>query len=174
MSQNPLNEEKIVEDKVVKNRVEEEVQKKLHTPMRYINRLSNRLVACRNLALEPLDLTSSQADVLIFILFAHKRHTLTVSKIMEYLPLTHQTISGIVSRLESKGLIRKVACKTDARSVTLLPTEESMCLERLLREHAITTEKRMLAGFTPEEKENFTNYLSRALKNLQAEQGTCE
>ena len=67
-----------------------------------IVKLGNAVTYYRNLKMESIDLTSQQSDALIATL---RTPGITASQLKEQLGLSQSTVAGIISRLESKGLI---------------------------------------------------------------------
>ncbi len=129
-------------------------------------RLSRAIIANRNKMLAPLGLTSSQAEALIYILKKGKEKEVTVADMVEHFSLTHQTISGIISRLIEKGFIYKQKSKLDSRCFILLPTVEGKKIDNLLRKHAQETQNQMMESFTEQEISQYLSFLNKARENL--------
>ena len=86
--------------------------------------------------------------------------------IEETFHLSHPTVSGLLSRLEQKGFLRLQPDPEDRRCKRIFLQEKGVqCHERigsLIRDH----EQRLVRGFTPQEREQFTSFLQRAIENL--------
>ncbi len=120
--------------------------------------------------LEKMDLTASQGHLLAFV--SHRGDRPTYAKDVELsLRLSHPTVSGLLSRLEQKGFLTLETDSKDRRSKRIVLLEKGkVCQERMCQmidEH----EKRIVQGFTPEEREQFQDLLQRAIKNLHPEDG---
>ncbi len=76
------------------------------------------------------------------------------------------TASLIVDRMLKNGLIKNERVKTDrrARWISITPKGEEAYHKWV--EYTSELEKKMLQDFTPEEVENFKDYLLRAYKNI--------
>lgn len=129
-------------------------------------RLGNQLKTTRNKAMCDYGLTSAQADSMAFILHRSLKQELTAADLVRRFSLTHQTVTGIVKRLEEKGLIVREASATDARRLRIAPTPEGMRLHEALHENSARNQARMLEGFTQEDRETFKRLLQAAIENL--------
>ena len=74
--------------------------------------------------LSEFDLTPSQYGVLSCL---WQREFATPKQISEILCLETSTISGVLDRMQKKGLIDRVINKEDRREVRVLPTEKDLC-----------------------------------------------
>ena len=72
-----------------------------------------------------------------------KNGSCTPKEISQILRLENSTISGVLDRMQKRGLINRVVDPEDRRSVQVVPTEEGL-IERLNVE--------ILSGFSPEQK----------------------
>ncbi|GGR06137.1 MarR family transcriptional regulator [Streptomyces pilosus] len=107
--------------------------------------------------LKDLGLTYPQYLVML-VLWEHG--TLPVKKLGEHLRLDSGTLSPLLKRLETAGLVRRERSARDERSVEVRPTEEGAAL----RERAREVPRRILAatGFEGEE----VRFLSARLHEL--------
>ena len=86
--------------------------------------------------------------------------------IEKLLDCSHATVSGIVSRLAEKGYVSLEPDKNDRRAKNVCLTEkERKCFSQML-ERQRTIEEKLLGGFSPGEKQQFSEYLSRIYANL--------
>ena len=114
--------------------------------------------------LSELDLTASQGRILAFI--AHTPQPPCPRDLEEAFQLSHPTISGILSRLEKKGFIAITPDSSDRRCKRIqLEQKGKACLARM-EETITTTERRMVEQFTEEEKQQFADFLNRAILNM--------
>lgn len=114
--------------------------------------------------LEKMELTAAQGHIMGYL--THVKHTPCPRDVEMEFHLTHPTVSGILSRLEQKGFIELRTDPEDRRvkRIYILPKGEE-CRDRM---HWVIadTESRMVEGFTPEEREQFSTFLNRAIQNM--------
>lgn len=118
-------------------------------------------------ALSSMDLTFSQGYIMGYL--AHSEQPPCAKDIEDRFQLSHPTISGLLSRLEKKEFIALRPDPEDRRRklVYILP-KGKQCNETM---HAVIRdgEERLLTGFSQEEREQFQQYLLRALQNVSPE-----
>lgn len=132
-----------------------------------IVRLGNVVAWLRNQRMQQREITSSQSDVIRYIL-KHRDQPVTAGDLMKQLSLSPSTMAGILKRLEHKGLIVRTQDARDARKIIITPTREGLALEDYLKETAVQTEEILLRGMTPAEQEEFYRLLGIALRNANA------
>ena len=83
-----------------------------------------------------------------------------------YFEVDPAAVSRMLDALERNGFIVRTVHRNDRRSGMIQLTEqgEAACERWQDRCHAM--EEKMLQGFTPDERALFSNYLSRAYRNL--------
>ena len=115
-------------------------------------------------ALAQMDLTASQGHIMGYL--AHRDQPPCSRDIEEAFRMSHPTVSGLLSRLEKKGFIEFRSDETDRRvkRIFILPKGRE-CLE-LMHNTIQQTEAQLVRDFTPEEREQFTNLLTRAIHNM--------
>ena len=128
-------------------------------------RLSNALIWFRNQELQLYDLTSSQFEVIRYLL-THREQDITAGTIMMRLELSQSTIAGILKRLHAKGLIQRRTDQHDARREFVSLTEQGLALEESLQGIAYKTEKILLQGMSQAKQEEFYRLLHLALENM--------
>lgn len=128
-------------------------------------RLSNALIWFRNQELQQLDLTSSQFEVVRYLL-NHREENTTAGILMRQLSLSQSTVAGILKRLHTKGLIERRADACDARRDFVLLSKKGLGLEPALQEIAAKTEKILLQGIPEAEQAAFYRLLRTALENM--------
>ena len=112
-------------------------------------------------ALASMELTAAQGPILGFIERAPRPPC--SRDIEEAFRLSHPTVSGLLSRLEKKGFIAFTADPQDRRCkrIQVLPKGQQS-FQRILQ--AIqANEARLVEGFSPAEKAQFTALLERAI-----------
>ena len=137
----------------------------------YVFRLNNALVKQKNHNMSIYNLTSIQADVLMYILNHHQEREVNQLDIQAVFKLTNPTVSGIIDRLEEKEFIKRVRSEKDARYRRLLPLPKGEALYEDLRRSAAEAEANIIKDMTPEDAEEFKRLLKVALKT--AEEDCC-
>ncbi len=108
-----------------------------------------------------LDLTLPQFDVIITL---GGTSGLPYKKLGEKTLITKGTLTGVINRLEDKGLVQRVASKTDGRSQIIRLTEEGNALfERTFPEHLVFI-NRLFNNYSPKEIAMFEADLGRLHK----------
>lgn len=130
-------------------------------------RLSNALIWFRNQELQLHDLTSSQFEVIRYLL-THREEPATAGTLMGQLALSQSTVAGILKRLHAKGLIRRQTDTQDARREFVELTDKGLALEEPLQGIAYKTEKILLQGMSETEQAEFYRLLHLALENMNA------
>lgn len=129
--------------------------KKLHFLM---DQLMNR-------KLQELELTSAQGHAIGFLRRAKEP---PCARDMETAyGLSHATVSGILSRLESKGFIEQIPDQRDRRVKRICLLEKGTACSDSIWRYIQESEGIMAEGFTAEELEQFRGYLRRAIANLE-------
>ncbi|MDD4843746.1 MAG: MarR family transcriptional regulator [Anaerotignum sp.] len=98
--------------------------------------------------LSEYDITPSQYGVLSCL---WQRDFATPKQISEILCLETSTISGVLDRMQKKGLIDRVINKEDRREVRVVPTEKGKALEEPISKIIDDVNEEVLRCFTEEE-----------------------
>lgn len=132
-----------------------------------IVRLGNVVAWLRNQRMQKRDITSTQSDVIRYIL-KHRQEPVSAGDLMKEFSLSPSTMAGILKRLENKALIARRTDEQDARKILIAPTEEGLALEDYLKETAVQTEEILLRGMSEAEQAEFYRLLQIALRNANA------
>ena len=135
----------------------------------YVFRLNNALIKQKNRNMSVYNLTSIQADVLVYILNNYQSREVNQLDIQSVFKLTNPTVSGIIDRLEEKEFIKRVRSEKDARYRRLVPLPKGEALYEDLRRSAADAEARFVRDMTPEEAAEFKRLLKVALKTAEEE-----
>ena len=122
------------------------------------------LVQAVNQRLLELDLTSAQGHVIGFL--RHSKEPPCAKDLENAYSLSHATVSGILSRMEAKGFISQEPDPHDRRVKRLYLKDRGRACSENIWHHIEEIERGMTADFTPEELDQFRDYLSRAISNL--------
>ena len=123
--------------------------------------LSKEITGLYRPILQELDLTYPQYLVMMVL---WEQEGLTVSAIGEKLFLDSGTLTPVLKRLESKGLINRIRNKRDERMVLLFLTEQG----KDLRQQACCIPQKLLSqiNIKIEDLENFKETLTHLINNL--------
>jgi DNA-binding MarR family transcriptional regulator len=83
--------------------------------------------------------------------------------------LSHPTMSSILSRMASKGIIVTAPLPQDKRFKTIALTEKGLELDREIHSSIENMEARLVTGFTEAEKQEVRELLHRMIQNLTEE-----
>ena len=106
--------------------------------------------------LSEYDVTPSQYGVLSCL---WQREFATPKQISEILCLETSTISGVLDRMQKKGLIDRVINRNDRREVRVVPTEKGKALEEPISKILDEVNEEVLKCFTDEEVALLKNQL---------------
>ncbi|HEY8096704.1 MAG TPA: MarR family transcriptional regulator [Methylobacter sp.] len=128
------------------------------TVLRELLRTHQAFLAYAASHVHTLDLTLPQYDIIITL---GDTPGMTFKKLGEKTLITKGTLTGVIGRLEDKGLVQRVASETDGRSqiVRLTPTGEDV-YERTFPEHLVFI-NRIFNDYSPEDVENLEAALRR-------------
>ena len=115
-------------------------------------------------ALTEMELTAAQGRILGYL--AMKKTAPCAKDIEEQFHLSHPTVSGLLARLEKKGFIELRSDETDRRCKRIYLAQKGQDCNTTMYQTICDTENRLIEGFSPEEKEQFFSYLSRAIDNM--------
>lgn len=122
-----------------------------------------------------LDLTLPQYDIIITL---GDTSGMTFKKLGEKTLITKGTLTGVISRLEDKGLVQRVASETDGRSQIVRLTETGKELYETSFPAHLSFINRIFSNYAPEDIVNLEESLQRlhrtvtALRNSENETST--
>lgn len=113
------------------------------------------------------DLTLAQVDVLA-ALAQTEEDSLTCSEIAEHTLITKGGITGILDRLDARGLVKRSPARDDRRSVRVrLSARGVELLRKLLPELAHSNRSLFERAFGPEQMKEFGNLLQILVRSLE-------
>lgn len=118
--------------------------------------------------MEQYNLTLAQVYVLNNL---YREDGLTQKAIAERMTIGTVTISGLVDRLEAKGLVTRETDSRDRRAKKVWLTDKSREVRSALTECLTDLNDTAFDGFTKEEVEIFASFLRRTKANLKARLG---
>lgn len=130
-----------------------------------IRRLNKEFEQLHREKAEALGLTPVQLFVLHY-LAGRRDENVCLRDIEKKFELTHATVSGIISRLESKGFITCSSAENDKRFKNICITEKARCCENEMKKHIERYETQLVSGFSEEERTLLFEFVRRLLKNV--------
>jgi DNA-binding MarR family transcriptional regulator len=115
------------------------------------------LIKQKNKEMAKYDLTSIQADVLIYILLNADKGEINQLDIQAVFKLTNPTVSGIIDRLEEKDFIKRAKSLKDARFRRLIPMPKGEELLDVLTKSAHSAEEAFLIDMTDPERTSLSD-----------------
>ena len=131
----------------------------------YFKRISEKLEKRANCTGGKRPFTYTQGKVLWYL---HKREgeSVTLRDIERFLDCSHATVSGIISRLQHKGLVAIEPNQLDRRSKNVRLSEQELNNFRAMKQHRRQMEELLLNGFSATERTQLLAYLKRIVANL--------
>ena len=116
------------------------------------------------------DLTPAQAHTLLYLRRETPKREVNQKDLEEHLRIRPSTVSGIVERLEQKGLLCRTASVADARCRSLTLTERGNSFGEEFFHEAGAAERHIASLFTEEESAQLREMLQRIITALQSEE----
>lgn len=112
------------------------------------------------------DLTGAQVFTIINLFKAREKgERLTQKDLERFLDISNPTLTGILNRLENKGLIIRMPCKHDARRKYIEVTDKAIDLDKEIRRAFEEAEKELLCSLNDEEVMRLYEYLEKILRS---------
>ena len=115
-------------------------------------------------ALEEMDLTAAQGHIMGFL--SRQERPPCPRDVEDAFHLSHPTVSGLLSRLEQKGFIQLRTDPEDRRCKRIYICQRGQECHQTMYQIILSMEARLVQGFDPEEKEQFAQFLQRAIANM--------
>lgn len=120
-----------------------------------------------NTKLNSFELTFTQSNALEYIV--QNAGGATQKSLEEHMQIQHSAVVGIVSRLESKGMIASAYSPKDQRQKLLFPTNKGLqVLESIQSDKKLVADK-LLDGFSEKDIVELQSLLERVSENLDRE-----
>ena len=115
-------------------------------------------------AVTDMDLTPVQSRVMGYL--AHRSEPPCARYVEAEFGLTHPTVAGILSSLEKKRFVEFRPDPQDRRCKRIYVLEKGR--EHIEQIHSLIreNEERIVRDFSPEEKQQFAEFLERAIRNM--------
>lgn len=135
------------------------------TVLRELLRTHQAFLAYAASHVHTLDLTLPQFDIIITL---GDTPGMSFKNLGEKTLITKGTLTGVISRLEDKGLVQRVASETDGRSqIVRLSAAGEALYQRTYPEHLVFI-NRIFTDYAPEEVENLEAALLRLQQTVSA------
>lgn len=138
---------------------------------RTILKIGNMLNQARGLDLKNKDITVTQSETLLYYC-AHPGGN--IQDLCEHLQISHQAARKLVEKLKEKNYLEAKPSKSDARSSCIVLTESGVALCDVLHQNGETAGKKLLFGFTYQEKTMLYSILLRMENNINREKMNCD
>ena len=130
----------------------------------YLKTIQIRMEHLMNSRLQELELTSAQGHIIGYL--AHAKQPPCARDIEKFFGLSHPTVSGLLSRMEAKGFVELRPDAEDRRMKRVVLLEKGMACSRQIHRCILENDRKMMAGFSPEETELFLQMLGRVIENM--------
>ncbi len=117
-------------------------------------------------ALVDFGVTTQQWSVLGALSRPQVKAGMSISELSQYLLVTRQNLTGLLSRLEREGVVQRVSDTEDRRSVRVQLTPKGKKLWRSLAKPIHGFYDQALQGFSMDERVAFIDCVSRLQKNM--------
>lgn len=115
-------------------------------------------------SLQPFDVTPAQYMVMYFLC---REGNLSPSVLAQFCRLDTSTMTGILTRMEKKGLIERRHSENDRRSVDICITSEGAAILPDILTAINNCNAETLVSLLPEEQRLLRSYLSRIMDSLE-------
>lgn len=137
--------------------------------MRNMRLIVNAFIRERNRRMAKFNLTSSQVDVLVYLIAAQGKEEINQVEIQEEFDLSCPTVNGILDRLEKKGLVRFEKSTRDLRRKKIILTRKGKSMEDKLTPLGYEWKEELTSCLSARELEKLnrlTDKLAKCLVNL--------
>jgi DNA-binding MarR family transcriptional regulator len=128
--------------------------------------LANELIKKRNETSTQFDLTAGQMTFVVFLLRHQDRVEINQLDIEKEFGLTHQTVTGIISRLKTKGFVECFPSLRDKRFKAIRLREKALSIQVELERLTENADALMIKGMTADEQNTFQRLLQNALNQM--------
>jgi DNA-binding MarR family transcriptional regulator len=132
-----------------------------------LNRTSLLSKGFFNQRIRKYDITPEQWSLIFRVL---QMSGLTQKELSDSTYKDQANITRSIDRLEKKGLLKRVPNDSDRRIINLYPTAEAIALAEEIIPVSMEFNRRLTAGFTPEEEDMLLQLLKKVHTNLEKEE----
>lgn len=117
-------------------------------------------------ALGEEEVTTQQWSILGALSRPSSSEGMSVSELCNYLKLSRQNISGVLNRLEERGVIERAVAPKDQRSRLIFLTPEGKKLWANIAPMINGFYEEALAGFSEDDRISFVHYLNKLFETM--------
>ncbi len=133
-----------------------------------IARIDGRLKAATSAVLQRYELLENEFRLLAGLMRSGAPYRRSPSELMpRYVPVTSGGLTGVINRLERRGLVRRVAHDSDQRVVLVEATREGRALARKAMADFSEVERRLIGSLSREELERGNAFLRKLLQSIE-------
>jgi DNA-binding MarR family transcriptional regulator len=133
-----------------------------------IKKVEHELTSAKHVALRPLKVNVPQYNVLLAL---SQESGLSGAALARRCMVTPQTMSSVLSTLESRGLVERAPHPVHSHILEVGLTASGRALLARADEAVARIEEQLAAGFTPEEAKSFVTHLDRCLTSVRQADG---
>jgi len=112
-------------------------------------------------------LTGTQTHILIYLFRSHENGCDVMQRDIEKaMDISNPTVTGILNRLENKGLIVRKTSEKDARIKHIVVTEKALELDKILRKKFAENDAALISCLSKAEADSLEDMLLRILDTL--------
>lgn len=139
--------------------------KKVGLELRALNNLIRRYFASSVRGKEIKSVTGNNGWIIGY-LSAHADEDIYQKDIEDHFTIARSTASRVLSLMEQKGLIQRLAVRQDARLKKIVLTEKACKIREIMLEDAAILESTLIKGFQAEEVDVLLSYIKRIKENI--------
>ncbi|OOM71041.1 MarR family protein [Clostridium puniceum] len=128
-----------------------------------INTISNKYLAKK---IKEEGLPILQNHILLFYILPEDGSALIFNEISNIWQISKSSLSDIINKYESQGIINKCVCVEDKRSVYISLKPEGIYIRHKLKNIEAEILDLMLSNFDKDEKQSFEDNINKALNNI--------
>jgi DNA-binding MarR family transcriptional regulator len=113
-----------------------------------------------------IDRVTGNNGWIIGYLANHSESAIYQKDIEEHFTIARSTASKVLTRMEEKGLIERLAVEEDARLKQIVLTERAREISGIMTEDADGMEKNLMNGFSDAEIAQLVSYIDRMKENI--------
>lgn len=130
----------------------------------YLRYISDGIKKDLNNIFSKYDITCQQGQMLLYLMF-HEKENINQKTIEETHNLKSSTVSGILKRLEAKGLIERIVFNDDNRFKVIKATPKAYELKDILDRNREKVRFELTQGLSEDEEETLMRLLEIVAKN---------
>lgn len=119
---------------------------------------------------ENILLDCSKNEVFVMLLL-YRRGEVNMTQVSDYLDVPLNTVTGIVDRMEKRGLLERRRSAEDKRVVTIQMTGQGMTCIKDILDQVFRYEQSVLNRLTPQELQTGIQLIDKVLEGLDEEYG---